>query len=130
MQSRQALDAPHKYTLQAFNMVYGVHCWPRVATWYAPHVFSVWWLRKRMLEDVPPMTDIEFLDTRADVRRPPLILDAAWHFTRRARRASCSASSRRGGTPICSWSLPTRARSTSGGWSAAKGSASRPEAPV
>ena len=27
MQSRQALDAPHKYTLQAFNMVYGVHCW-------------------------------------------------------------------------------------------------------
>ena len=81
MQSRQALDAPHKYTLQAFNMVYGVHCWPRVATWYAPHVFSVWWLRKRMLEDVPPMTDIEFLDTRADVRRPPLVLDAAWHFT-------------------------------------------------
>ena len=81
MQSRQALDAPHKYTLQAFNMVYGVHCWPRVATWFAPHVFSVWWLRKRMLEDVPPMTDIEFLDTRADVRRPPLVLDAAWHFT-------------------------------------------------
>ena len=27
------------------------------------------------------MTDIEFLDTRADVRRPPLVLDAAWHFT-------------------------------------------------
>lgn len=76
-----APDAPHKYTLQAWSLFYGVHCWPRVATWKAPHAYSVAWLRKRLRDDRPPMSPIEFLDTRADVSRPPMVRDAGWHFT-------------------------------------------------
>ena len=77
----RAPDAPHKYTLQAWSVFYGVHCWPRVATWKAPHAYSVAWLRKRLRDDRPPMSAIQFLDTRADVSRPPMVRDAGWHFT-------------------------------------------------
>lgn len=77
----RAPDAPHKYTLQAWNVFYGVQCWPRAAAWGAPHAYSVAWLRKRLRDDRPPMSAIEFLDTRADVARPPMVRDAGWHFT-------------------------------------------------
>ena len=81
LQSAAAPEAPHKLTLQAFSVMYGVHCWPGRATWFAPHAFSVSWLRQRMLHDSPPMSAIGFLDTRADVHHGPLVLSAAWHFT-------------------------------------------------
>jgi len=81
LQSAAAPEAPQKVTLQAYSVMYGVHCWPGEATWFAPHVFSVSWLRRRFLYDSPPMSAIAFLDTRAHVRHSPLALDAAWHFT-------------------------------------------------
>lgn len=37
--------------------------------------------RRRALHDSPPMSAIAFQDTRADVHRAPLVLNAAWHFT-------------------------------------------------